>query len=165
MEQGGAEVVEGGEGQPQQDPEQVHPAVCPQLHRRLDEGDEGVQKHQSQPGQQHRDPGQDDAGGEEGVPEAVEVLGAEPVGEEDRTAHVEADEQTGEQTHEAAGHADGGKGGFTGHLADDHHIDGVVELLDEVAQQQRQGQSDELTGDAALGEGAGWHKIPSFSLF
>ena len=99
------------------------------------------------------------------MPEAVEVLGAEPVGEEDRTAHVEADEQTGEQTHEAAGHADGGKGRFTGHLADDHHIDGVVELLDEVAQQQRQGQSDELTGDAALGEGAGWHKIPSFSLF
>ena len=45
-------------------------------------------------------------------------------------------------------------------LADD-----LEKLLDQIPQQQRQGQSNELTGDAALGEGVGWHKIPSFFLF
>ena len=83
----------------------------------------------------------------------------------DGAAHVEANEQTGEQAHQASSYANGGEGGLAGHLADNHHIHRVVKLLDQVPQQQRQGQSNELTGDAALGEGVGWHKIPSFSLF
>lgn len=47
-------------------------------------------------------------------------------------------------------------------LSYNHHIHGVIKLLDQIPRQQREGQPDQLPVDASLGEGSPVHGAASF---
>ena len=79
--------------------------------------------------------------------------GAAPIDEEQK------------QVHHRPRHAHGGKGGVPHKAAHDDRVDGVIQLLQDVAHQQGSGQGGELGADISLGEMVGVHGVSLRLLF
>ena len=85
-----------------------------------------------------------------GLLHAVDLARAVVPPDDHARAHGQAVEKANEQVDEAAGRADGGQGLAAQKVAYDQRVHCVVELLEQIAQQQRHGERDELAGDGAF---------------
>ena len=82
----------------------------------------------------------------DGLRHAFRIPGAEVAADDHASAHGGAHEEGDHQKDQACGGFDGGKGRVPKEFADDPGVGGVVELLEELAQKNRQSKG----GDDAL---------------
>ena len=75
---------------------------------------------------------------------AADVLRAEALGDDDGVAVVERPGEVDDDGVERAGRADGGDGLIAHAVADDHGIHHAVHLLEDVADEQRDGEGEDV---------------------
>ena len=148
---GGQMVGEGG-GKAQKDDVQILTGISGHGVRGLEQGQQGGQKQQSQPGEYHRGPGAEQAGQVEVPAEGLAVPRSVKLGQQGPHAVAAPADEEEEQIHHRARHPHRPKGGVPYKAAHDHRVHRVVELLQDIPRQQRDRQGNELGADIAVGE-------------
>lgn len=69
------------------------------------------------------------------------------LGNRHRGTDGDADEESHDEAGKGAGRTDGGQSAVRGVVADNQEVDGAVELLQEVREQQREGEEKQLLPD------------------
>lgn len=88
--------------------------------------------------------------GMDGRAHFFDLTGAEVAGDHHACAHRDAAEEADQQEDEGAGAGNGGEGAVAQHIADDEGIGGIIELLEQKAQEQRHRKGDQLLADGAF---------------
>ena len=118
----------------------------------MDQPQQGSQQNQPPQSQNRRQQQAEHQGKKPLPPEGGQVPAAVKLGKEHRNACTAAAEDENEQVHHRTGHPHGPEGGAAQKAADDESVHCVVELLQDIPADQGQGQPDQLSGDAALGQ-------------
>ena len=82
--------------------------------------------------------------------ELIHVALAVELAEDDAAAHAQPEDKAGEQNHQRKRASDGCKGDIAQKAADNQRIGDVIELLKQVARDQRQAEADQPGADGAL---------------
>ena len=90
----------------------------------------------------------------DGQMEVFLVLGAVVFGDQHAGAQGGALQQTDDHKDQVGRGADGGQGLFADEVADDQRVGGVVELLEQIAQEDRNGKGYQPLPDGALQHGS-----------
>ena len=92
----------------------------------------------------------DDDGTRHGLFELVLVSG--PVGArcDDGEAVADTDTESDQKLVDSPAGANGGKGGIAQHIADDHGVHGIIELLEEARHQDGQHKDEQAPEDGAV---------------
>ena len=146
------QVIEKGHRQAQKDHIQIFRHQGPQLPRGLDQPQQGTQQDQAPQPQNRRQQQAEHQGEKPLPPEGGQVPAAVKLGKEHRDARTAAAEDENEQVHHHTRHPHGPEGGAAQKAADDEGVHRVIELLQDIPADQGQGQPDQLSGDAALGQ-------------
>jgi len=109
-----------------------------------------VQAHRARQRDDRRRDESDDDGACNGLLELLVVSG--PVGArcDDGKAVADADAEADQKLVDGPAGPDGSKGGVTQHIAHDHGVHGVVELLEEARHQNGEHEDDEALEDGAV---------------
>ena len=151
-QQTGKEIIERRGDQAREDDDEIFAHLAVQLRRNLQKAEDGVKKRIDR-GVQHERHGDDQA--ERMGHRAAEprlVLLPQRNGKQRARAHREAEEDRRQKRHQRIGRADGGKRVFAEGLSDDQRIGDVIELLQQIARDHRQGKAQQPFCDAALGQ-------------
>ena len=101
----------------------------------------------------------DEEGLKDALPQPGHVPSAELDGKVGRAAHTQPQENRGQEGHEGVGGAHRRQGGLPQNPAHQPGVRQVVELLEEVAADERKGKQEEPLGDTSLGQ------VPFHPLF
>ena len=89
-------------------------------------------------------------GGVNGLVHDVIILGAVVFGDDDTGTHRQAAEETHHQENQTAGGTDGGQGVVADEIAHSPGVEGVIKLLEHIAQEYGEGKQEDLFPDDAL---------------
>lgn len=109
-----------------------------------------MQAHRTRQRDDRRRDDADDDGTRHGLFELVIVSG--PVGArcDDGEAVADTDAKSNQKLVDGPAGANGGKGGIAQHIADDHGIHGIIELLEEARHQNGQHKDEQALEDGAV---------------
>ena len=143
-EDGPGEVIGHGDRHAAVDDRQVERGHVEDAVRRVQQAQRAAHREQGEEGEQRGDAGGELDGDGDGPAQALFVLGAEALGDEDGEALSCAADDAEDEPAEPVRRADGGEGFHPGEAPDDGRVGHRIELLEDVAQHQGQGEGDDV---------------------
>ena len=144
------EIIEEREENAREDHQQVAGDIRHGFLRHAEQRDERVQQRIAERHQQQRQRRDETEGVGHGGFQLLRVALAVELAEHDAAAHAQAENKAGEQDHQRKRASDGCQSDIAQKTADNQRIRDIIELLKQVARNQRQAETDQPGADGAL---------------
>lgn len=150
------EVVEGDDGDHEQEADEAEGGgVVHELGGGAQEREEGSDEEGADEGEDDGETEADPGADADGAPDGGLILGAVGLGDRDGEAGGHAPGEAGDEPEQGAGGADRGERQDADEAANEDGVGELVDLLDHVAQDQRDGEGEDGAPGRALGERGG----------